>query len=91
LEEGVISHLNLRRWLGAAVFLLAIAVAVWVVPRLGVRSPLTVVLLPILAILTMKLVERRIGQWLRRWAEENSREARVLGRRGVHQRRRRGD
>jgi peptidoglycan/LPS O-acetylase OafA/YrhL len=30
------------------------------------------VLLPILAILTMKLVERRVGQWFRRWAERQA-------------------
>jgi hypothetical protein len=47
-------------------------VAVWVVPRLGVRSPVVFILLPILAILTMKLVERRVGQWFRRWAERQS-------------------
>jgi hypothetical protein len=50
-------------------FLLAVAVAVWVIPRLGVRSPAVFILLPVLAILTMKLVERRVGQWFRRWAE----------------------
>jgi hypothetical protein len=53
-------------------FLLAVAVAVWVVPRLGVRSPVVFILLPILAILTMKLVERRVGQWFRRWAERQA-------------------
>jgi hypothetical protein len=53
-------------------FLLAVAVAVWVVPRLGTRSPVVFILLPILAILTMKLVERRVGQWFRRWAERQA-------------------
>jgi peptidoglycan/LPS O-acetylase OafA/YrhL len=53
-------------------FLLAVAVAVWVVPRLGARSPVVFILLPILAILTMKLVERRVGQWCRRWAERQA-------------------
>ncbi len=61
-----------RRWIGMATFLLAIAVAVWVVPRLGARSPLTFILLPVLAVLTMKLVERRVGQWFRRWAERHA-------------------
>jgi hypothetical protein len=55
-----------------ATFLLAVAVAVWVVPRLGARSPVVFILLPILAILTMKLVERRVGQWIRRWAERQA-------------------
>jgi hypothetical protein len=53
-------------------FLLAVAVAVWVVPRLGTRSPIVFILLPVLAILTMKLVERRVGQWFRRWAERQA-------------------
>jgi hypothetical protein len=53
-------------------FLLAVAVAVWVVPRLGARSPVVFIPLPILAILTMKLVERRVGQWFRRWAERQA-------------------
>jgi hypothetical protein len=51
---------------------MAVAVAVWVVPRLGARSPVVFILLPILAIFTMKLVERRVGQWFRRWAERQA-------------------
>ena len=65
-------HRRARRWIGVGTFLLAVAVAVWVVPRLGTRSPVVFILLPILAILTMKLVERRVGQWFRRWAERQA-------------------
>ena len=65
-------HRRARRWIGVGTFLLAVAVAVWVVPRLGTRSPVVFILLPILAILAMKLVERRVGQWFRRWAERQS-------------------
>jgi len=68
----VTDHRKLRRWIGVGIFLLAVAVAVWVVPRLGARSPVVFILLPILAILTMKLVERRVGQWFRRWAERQA-------------------
>jgi hypothetical protein len=65
----VTDHRRGRRWIGVGTFLLAVAVAVWVVPRLGARSPAVFILLPVLAILIMKLVERRVGQWFRRWAE----------------------
>jgi len=68
----VTDHRKFRRWIAVGTFLLAVAVAVWVVPRLGARSPVVFILLPILAILTMKLVERRVGQWFRRWAERQA-------------------
>jgi hypothetical protein len=63
---------TVRRWIGVVTFLLVAIVAVWLIPRLGARSPLTFILLPILAILTMKLVERRVGRWFRRWAERQA-------------------
>ncbi len=63
---------SLRRWIDVAVFLLALAVAVWLVPRLSPRSPLAIVALCVVAILTMKLVERRIRQLFRRWAERQA-------------------
>ena len=76
------NHRSLRRWIGVSLFLLAVAVAIWVVPRLGARSPVLFVLLPILAVLTMKLVERRVGQWFRRWEERSRKGAEALGSRG---------
>ena len=63
---------SLRRWIDVAVFLLALAAAVWLVPRLSPRSPLAIVALCVVAILTMKLVERRICQLFRRWAERQA-------------------
>ncbi len=63
---------RLRRWIGVIIFLLIAVAAGWAIPRLGARSPLTFVLLPILAVLTMKLVERRVGRWFRRWAERQA-------------------
>ena len=68
----MVDNRKLRRWIGVVTFLLVVAVAGWLIPRLGARSPLTFILLPILAILTMKLVERRVGQWFRRWAERQA-------------------
>lgn len=60
---------RLRRWIGAGVCLAGLAVVVLVVPRLLPRSPLAIVVLCALAILTMKLVERRVRRWFDRWAE----------------------
>jgi len=59
---------GVRRWLGAGVLLILIGGIVLVVPRVAPRSPLTIVVLCALAILTMKLVERRLRQWLTLWA-----------------------
>ncbi len=52
-------------WIIVVLFIGGIAV---VVPRIAPRSPLTIVVLCALAILTMKLVERRVRQWLTVWA-----------------------
>ncbi len=43
-----------------------------VIPRLSPRSPLAIVVLCALAILTTKLVERRVRQWFTRWAERQA-------------------
>ncbi len=59
---------GLRRWLGAGVVLVLIGGIALVVPRIAPRSPLAIVVLCALAILTMKLVERRLRQWLTAWA-----------------------
>jgi len=59
---------GLRRWLGAGVLVILIAGIGLVVPRIAPRSPLAIVVLCALAILTMKLVERRLRQWLAAWA-----------------------
>jgi peptidoglycan/LPS O-acetylase OafA/YrhL len=61
-----------RRWLGIAFYLAALGIVVMVIPRLGSRSPVAIVLLCALAILTMKLVERRVRQWFQRWAERQA-------------------
>ena len=61
-----------RRWLGVVVYLAALGVVAMVVPRLGSRSPATIVLLCALAVLTMKLVERQIRRAFDRWAEREA-------------------
>ena len=63
---------GLRRWVGVVSFFLAAIALVWVASRLGPRSPLAFVILPALGILTMKLVERRVARWFRRWAEREA-------------------
>lgn len=63
-----------RRWIGVVVFFLALAAALWLVPRLGqtARSPIAIVVLCLGAVLTMKLVEHRVRQLFRRWAERQA-------------------
>jgi membrane protein implicated in regulation of membrane protease activity len=59
---------NLRRWIGAVVCLAVLGFAALVIPRLAPRSPIAIVALCALAVLTMKLVERRVRQWFNYWA-----------------------
>ena len=74
----MIDHRRLRRWVGLVIFFLVAIVLIWVASRLGGRSPLAFIILPALGILTMKLVERRVARWFRRWAErEAARASRV--------------
>jgi hypothetical protein len=63
----------LRRWIGVAVFLTALGIAVLVIPRLGARSPLVIVFLCVVAVLTMKLVERQVHRWFQVWAKRQAR------------------
>jgi len=58
---------KLRRWIGAVVCLAMLGIAALAIPRLAPRSPIAIALLCALAVLTMKLVERRIRQWFKRW------------------------
>ena len=68
----VVDDRGLRRWVGLVVFFLVAIALVLVMSRLGSRSPLAFVILPVLGILTMKLVERRVARWFRRWAEREA-------------------
>jgi len=52
--------------------LIGLAIVVLVVPRLAPRSPIAIVVLCVLAVLTMKLVEHRIRQWFDRWAKREA-------------------
>ena len=61
-----------RRWIGVIVCVVTVGGIALLVPRLAPRSPIAIVLLCALAVLTMKLVEHRVQQWFRRWAERQA-------------------
>jgi peptidoglycan/LPS O-acetylase OafA/YrhL len=52
--------------MGWVVFAAALAIAGWILPRVLPRSPVTIVVVCVLAVLVMKLVEHRIRAWFRR-------------------------
>jgi hypothetical protein len=60
---------RVRRWIGAVVCLATLGIAALVIPRLAPRSPIAIVLLCALAVLTMRLVEHRVRQWFDRWRD----------------------
>jgi len=64
----VVEQRRVRRWIGWAVFVAALVLVGWILPRLLPRSPVTVVILCVVAVLVMKLVERRVRLWFR-WLE----------------------
>jgi len=57
---------RVRRWMGWVVFAAALALAGWILPRVLPRSPVTILVVCVLAVLVMKLVEHRIRAWFRR-------------------------
>ncbi len=65
---------RVRRWVGLAVLLVIVGIAWTVIPRLGAgaRSPVAIVLLCGVAVVTMKLVEQQVHWWFRRWAEKQA-------------------
>ena len=62
----MVDQRRVRRWIGWAVFVAALVIAGWILPRLLPRSPGTVLILCVLAVLVMKLVEHRVRWWFRR-------------------------
>ncbi len=58
---------RVRRWIATVVCMGSLAAAALVIVRLAARSPLMIVLVCALAVLTMKLVEHRIRRWFDRW------------------------
>jgi peptidoglycan/LPS O-acetylase OafA/YrhL len=59
---------RVRRWIATVVCLGSLATVALVIPRFAPRSPVAIVLLCALAVLTMKLVEHRVRRWFDRWA-----------------------
>jgi ABC-type Fe3+-siderophore transport system permease subunit len=70
---------RLRRLIGSVVFGGILVVGVWILPRFLPRSPLTIVAACVLAVVAMKLVERRLYQWLRRFRGQDVSGARRPG------------
>jgi peptidoglycan/LPS O-acetylase OafA/YrhL len=69
---------RVRRWIGAAVCAAAVGIVALVVPRVLPRSPLVILLVCALAVLTMKIVEHQVRRWFDRW---ESRQATRVSRR----------
>ncbi len=57
---------GIRRYLGWVVLAVTVAVAGWVLPRVLPRSPATIVIVCVLAVLAMRLVERGVRKWFQR-------------------------
>ncbi len=68
-SAGLEGQRRQRRWIAGAVVIFLVAAASYVVPRLGTRSPLAIVIVCAMAILVMKLVEHRVHRWFRRWEQ----------------------
>lgn len=75
LSAGVI----LRRGVGAAVLVAVVGILLIAIPRLGARSPVAILVICVLGILTMKLVERRFRRWAQRWEEREATRKRPPG------------
>jgi hypothetical protein len=65
---------EVRRWIGLTVLLVIAGIAWVAIPRLGAgaRSPVVIVLLCGVAVVTMKLVERQVHKWFQRWEERQA-------------------
>ncbi len=61
--------MRVRRWIGAVLCVATLGIAALVIPRLAPRSPIAIVLLCVLAVLSMKLVEHRVRKWFDRWRD----------------------
>ncbi len=62
----------LRRLVGGAACVAVLLLIVLGIPRLGARSPVAILALGVLAVLTMRLVEGRVRRWFDRWAEREA-------------------
>jgi peptidoglycan/LPS O-acetylase OafA/YrhL len=69
---------RVRRWIGVVVCVVAVGIIALVAPRVLPRSPLVILLVCALAVLTMKIVEHRVRRWFDRW---ESRQATRVSRR----------
>jgi cell division protein FtsW (lipid II flippase) len=71
-RQAVKDARRVRRWIAALVCVVAVGIIALVVPRLAPRSPIAIVVLCALAILTVKLVEHRVRRWFDRWTNRQA-------------------
>lgn len=69
-------HRRVRRGIGWVIFIVAMGLAGWILPRVLPRSPIMILILCLLAVLIMKLVEHRIRAWFRRLEARSAAEPR---------------
>jgi peptidoglycan/LPS O-acetylase OafA/YrhL len=65
-EGRLLDRRRVRRYIGWVVFAAVLGIVGWILPRVLPRSPVTIVILCVLAVVVMKLVEHRIRTWFRR-------------------------
>jgi len=70
----------IRRSLAGAVFFAVAAGALWAVARFMPRSPIVILVVCVVGILTMKLVEHRVRDWFDRWESASTGRPRRPGR-----------
>ncbi len=63
----------LRRGLVPVVVFPIVAALLWGVARLAPRSPVVILVVCVLGVVAMKLIERRVQRWFRRWEEMDRR------------------
>ncbi len=65
----------LRRGLVPMVLVAVVGALAWGVTRVAPRSPIVILVVCVLAVITMKLIEHRVRRWFRRWEEWDRRRA----------------
>jgi hypothetical protein len=61
----------LRRWLVPGVLLLLVGAGAWGLTRVAPRSPVVILAVCVLAVVTLKVVEREVRRWFRVWEERS--------------------
>jgi hypothetical protein len=64
----------LRRWLVPGVLVAIVGALAWGLTRVAPRSPLVILATCVLAVVTLKVVEREVRRWFRLWEERAARQ-----------------